>query len=404
MTDQAAPHSAPSRPTVRLQAGRHKRVQHGHPWIYSNEIQMDNAAKAIPPGSIVRVLGHDGTALGVASFNSHPLISARMLSRDPDAVIDRAFLEHKLAAALALRDRLYDRPFYRLIHAEADGLPALVVDRFGDVLTVQANAAWIDRLEEELLAALDAVVRPSAIVLRNDTAARGLEGLPTSVRVARGTIDGPVPLEENGVTFLAGVIEGQKTGWFYDQRDNRAFIAGLARGARVIDFYSYTGSFALQCAAAGAASVVAVDRSEPALALAAEAASRNGLADRCSFRRADCFDEMERLAAAGERFDIVIADPPAFVKSRKDLQVGSRAYRKMARLAASLVAPGGLLLAASCSHNVEPPLFAEQIARGLADAHRTGRILRFAGAAPDHPVHPVLPESAYLKAQVLQLD
>jgi 23S rRNA (cytosine1962-C5)-methyltransferase len=393
-----------SRPTIRLQPSRHKRVQHGHPWVYSNEIHMDNTAKAIPPGTVVRVVTHDGAPLGTATFNPHTLICTRMLARDPGAEIDKAFLADRLRRALGLREKLFDRPYYRLVHAEADGLPALIVDRFGDVVVMQANSAGMDRLTPVLLEALDEVLAPKAVVLRNDSPSRGLEGLTTGVRVASGSLDGPVRLEENGAAFFADPGAGQKTGWFYDQRDNRAAIAALARGADVIDFYSYNGGFAVQCAKAGAKSVIAVDRSEAALANGRAAAEANGVGAVCEFRRADAFEELERLAAAGAKFGVVIADPPAFVKSKKDLQAGTRAYRKMTRLAASITAPGGFLLVASCSHNVDVPLFAEQVARGLDDARRTGRILRTGGAAADHPVHPHLPETAYLKAQILQLD
>jgi 23S rRNA (cytosine1962-C5)-methyltransferase len=393
-----------SRPTIRLQPSRHKRVQHGHPWVYSNEIHMDNTAKAIPPGSVVRVVTHDGAPLGIATFNPHTLICTRMLTRETGIEIDRSFLAERLRRALGLRERLFDRPFYRLVHAEADGLPALIVDRFGDVIVVQANSAGMERLTPALLEALDEVLAPKAIVLRNDSPSRGLEGLGTDVRVAAGSLEGPVRLEENGAAFFADPGAGQKTGWFYDQRDNRAAIAALAGGADVIDFYSYNGGFAVQCAKAGARSVIAVDRSEAALANGRAAAEANGVAGLCEFRRADAFEELERLAVAGEKFGVVIADPPAFVKSKKDLQAGTRAYRKMTRLAASITAPGGFLLVASCSHNVDVPLFAEQVARGLDDARRTGRILRTGGAAADHPVHPHLPETAYLKAQILQLD
>jgi len=393
-----------SRPTIRLQPSRHKRVQHGHPWVYSNEIHMDNTAKAIPPGTVVRVVTHDGAPLGTATFNPHTLICTRMLARDPGAEIDKAFLADRLRRALSLREKLFDRPYYRLVHAEADGLPALIVDRFGDVVVMQANSAGMDRLTPILLEALDEVLAPKAVVLRNDSPSRGLEGLTTGVRVASGSLEGPVRLEENGAAFFADPGAGQKTGWFYDQRDNRAAIAALARGADVIDFYSYNGGFAVQCARAGARSVVAIDRSEAALANGRAAAEANGVGAVCEFRRADAFEELERLAAAGAKFGVVIADPPAFVKSKKDLQAGTRAYRKMTRLAASITAPGGFLLVASCSHNVDVPLFAEQVARGLDDARRTGRILRTGGAAADHPVHPHLPETAYLKAQILQLD
>lgn len=391
-------------PTIPLLPGRQKRVLGGHPWVYSNEVQMDTAAKAVPAGSLVRLVEAGGAPLGIATFNPHTLIAARLLTRDPAAVIDGSFLAGRLKRAAELRGRLFDRPFYRAVHAEADGLPGLIVDRYGDAVTVQTNSVFMDRHLPDILAALDSVLEPAAVILRNDSTQRALEGLPEETRLVKGSVDGPIALEENGSTFFADPLGGQKTGWFYDQRDNRAFVARFAGGARVIDFFSYNGGFAVQCARAGARLSVAVDRSQPALDLAARAAGANGVAGVFEARRADAFHEMERLGAAGETFDVVIADPPAFVKAKKDLAVGCRAYRKMTRLAARLVTPGGILLAASCSHNVDPPTFAEQVARGLTDAGRTGRILRVSGAGPDHPLHPHLPESAYLKAITMQVD
>jgi len=255
-----------------------------------------------------------------------------------------------------------------------------------------------------LLDALEEVFAPAAIVLRNDSPARTLEGLETGVRLARGTLSGPVELEENGARFLADPLGGQKTGWFFDQRDNRAFVARLASGRTAIDVYTHTGGFGIQMALAGATQVTLVDRSASALETASAAAALNGVAGRLAFRKADAFDELQRLRDRGESFGVVVIDPPAFVKSKKDLKAGAQGYRKLARLAARIVEPGGILLAASCSHHVDAVLFADLVARGLTDAGRTGRILRQAGAGPDHPVHPLLPESAYLKAIALQLD
>ncbi|HJT08523.1 MAG TPA: class I SAM-dependent rRNA methyltransferase [Stellaceae bacterium] len=393
-----------TRPTITLQPGRHKRAEAGHPWVYSNEIAMDAAAKALPKGTLVTLRKAGGEPLGVATFNAHTLVAARILDRDAKRRIDREFFAARLESALTLRRRLYSEPHYRLVHAEADGLPGIVADRFGQVLVTQLNTAGMALLEAEWIAACDAVLAPQAIVLRNDSPARALEGLELEFHLAKGAIDGPIELSENGARFLADPREGQKTGWFFDQRDNRRFVAGLSQGARVLDLYCYAGGFAIAAAQAGADQVLALDRSEAALALAARSAEMNGVGARCRFQRADAFGEVSRLGAQGERFDVVIADPPAFVKSKKDLGPGLRGYRKLARLAATLVAPGGLLFIASCSHNVEPPDFAEAVRRGLEDAGRSGRILRSAGAAPDHPVHPWLPESAYLKAQALALD
>jgi 23S rRNA (cytosine1962-C5)-methyltransferase len=400
----SAPAATEARPTVHLKAGAHRRGMLGHPWIYSNEVAMDAAAKALPPGTIVRVVADDGRAIGAAMFNPRPLISARFLSPDPDATIDSAFFAERLRRATELRERLYGVSCYRLIHAEADGMPGTIIDRYGDVVVAQINTAGIDRLAGELTAALEEVLRPRAILLRSEGAARALEGLEADERLVKGSLEGPVELIENGTRFLADLAGGQKTGWFYDQRENRAAVAALAKDARVLDLYSYTGGFAVQCAVAGAAEVTAVDRSQPALDLAASAAALNGVSSRVQFRREEAFALLQSLGDAGERFGIIIADPPAFVKSKKDLHQGARAYRKLARLAAGRVAAGGFLLICSCSHHVERALFAEQVWRGVHDAGRQGRILRFAGAAADHPVHPALPETAYLKAELLQLD
>lgn len=401
MTDQALDNPA-ARPLIRFAKGRARRFRGGHPWAFSNEIEMTPEAKALPPGSLVTLVDAGDEKLGVATFNPHSLIAARVLSRDWKEAVDAGFLAERLRRAVALRDALFGTPYYRLIHSEADGLPGLIVDRYGDVLSVQVNTAGMERLTPVLLQALTEVLAPRAVVLRNDSPVRGLEGLPIEHKLGFGELDGPVELVENGARFLADLTGGQKTGWFYDQRDNRAFVAKLAKGRRVLDVYTYAGGFAVQAALAGAASVTAVDRSEHSLALAEGAAKLNGVAVSCV--RAEAFAEMARLDAAGERFGVVVVDPPAFVKSKKDLHAGAKGYRKMAKLAAPLVEPGGFMLAASCSHHMPVDMFAEEIAHGLAQAGRSGRILRTAGAAPDHPLHPQLPESAYLKALVLQLD
>jgi len=407
--DTIAPHETAAddpatRPSIALLAGRHRRAEAGHPWIYSNEVAMDAAAKALAPGSLVTLRRADGSPLGVAMFNPHTLLAARLLDRDMARPIGGRFLARRIGRALKLRERLFDEPYYRLVHAEADGLPGLVVDRFGAVLVVQSNAAGMARLEPVVLDALGELLSPEAVVLRNDSPARGLEGLASETRVARGSLDGPAPVHENGAVFRADLLAGQKTGWFFDQRDNRRFTANLARGARVLDLYCCTGGFAVQAARAGAAAVLGIDRSEPALVLAVEAAELNGVGGTCSFRRGEAFAEAGGLAAKDERFDIVIADPPAFAKSRKEVPAALRGYRKLARLAASVTAGGGLLFIASCSFHAGAAEFAEAVRRGLADAGRAGRILRVAGADADHPIHPALPETAYLKTLTLALD
>jgi 23S rRNA (cytosine1962-C5)-methyltransferase len=390
---------------VRLKpTGKKQRAHFGSPWIYANEVQMTPEVKALEPGEVVRLATAEGQPLGAFLFNRHPLICARLIARDPDAEVGRDLLEARVRRAAALRDRLIGTPHYRLAHAEADGFPGTVIDRYGDVLVLQVNTAGMQRLLEPLLDALEAVLAPRAIVLRNDSQARQLEGLEQGTELARGRLDGPAELVENGARFRVDPLGGQKTGWFYDQRDNRAFVAQLSPGARVYDGYAFAGGFAVQAARAGAAAVTAVDRSRDALDLAAAAAELNGVADRVATHKADVFGDLQARAKAGERYDVVIVDPPAFVKSKKDYWQGIKGYRKMTRLAAPLVAEGGVLAACSCSHHVEPPMFAEQVRRGLAEAGRDGRILRFAGAGTDHPVHPWLPETSYLKCQVLALD
>jgi 23S rRNA (cytosine1962-C5)-methyltransferase len=340
----------------------------------------------------------------VATFSPHPLISARLLARDPATHIDAAFFADRLRRALALRERLLDRPFYRLVWSEADRLPGLVVDRYGEVCALQVNTAGMERLTQVILKALDEVVRPAVVVLRNDSVGRTLEGLPMEVRTVKGALDGPIEVEENGLAFLCDAAGGQKTGWFYDHRENRARIAKLAVGGRMLDVYSYLGGFGVLAAARGAREVVCLDRSEPALALAEATAARHGLAERCRFERAEAFTGLARLASANERFDVVVADPPAFVKSKKDLAVGLKGYRKLIRHAAALVAPGGFLFTASCSHHVDLASFAEVVRGALRDVRRDGRILAQTAAGPDHPLHPYLPESAYLKGMLLALD
>ena len=390
-----------SRKTIIVPKGQRAKAREGSPWIYSNEIRMDPAAKALTPGTLVNVRGEDGRAFGTGYFNPKSLIAVRLLAQDCDVVIDASFFAERLKRALALRSAIYDKPFYRLCHAEGDGVPGLVIDRFDDHLTVQIGTAGMERQIAAITEALEVVIKPKTIILRNDAPSRALEGLEAYVKTHKG--EGKrIAVEENGARYLADLSEGQKTGWYYDQRDNRAFIAPFAKGKSVLDAYSYTGGFGILAAKAGAKDVVCLDSSAPALAIAEESARLNSV--RIKPVKADVFEELERLKAAGEKFDIVLADPPPFVKSKKDLEPGAKAYRKLARLAADVTAPGGVLMVASCSHNIPPERFAAECAQGLLRAGRRAAMIRQAGAGPDHPVHPLLPESAYLKALVYALD
>lgn len=390
-------------PTLQILQGHDRRYRSGYPWIYSNELRMDPAARALAPGDIVRIADRNNVVLGVGYFNPHSLIAFRSLTRNPAEAIDAAFFRQRLERALALRQRFFDLPFYRLIHAEADGFPGLIVDRFDKKLVAQVSTAGMEWLFPLIEQAMIDVLAPEAIVLHNDQAARSQETLDSYVRVVRGAITGPVQVEEGGVTFLADLLAGQKTGWFFDLAPARAMVARLAKGRSLLDLYSHSGAFALSAAKAGADTVLAIDRSELALDLARRAAEQNGLAAKIQFSAGDVFEAAERLRDQGKSYDIVVADPPSFVKSRKELAAGLKGYRKLARLAASLVAPDGFLFIASCSHHVGAEEFASEIAAGVGQTTRPARIVAAGGAGPDHPLHPALAESVYLKWQILNI-
>ncbi len=396
--------SSSTLPGVYLRSGGDRRIAHGFPWGYSNEIRMEKDAKDLPAGSLVTVHRVDGKALGIGMFNPNALIAVRLLDRNPNTIVDVDFLADRVRRALQLRLHLFAEPFYRLVHAEADDLPGLIVDRFGDHLVAQINAAGMARLTPELLSALDEVLKPATVVLRNDSRMRGLEGMPREVAVAKGDAGAPVEIREAGLLFYADLAAGQKTGWFYDQARNRGFVAPLAAGGSMLDVFCHSGGFAVAAAAAGAERVIGIDTSTLALDLAGRAATANGVADVCSFQNGEAFASLESLAASGERFRVVVADPPAFVKTRRELNSGLKGYRKLARLAARVVEPGGFLFIASCSHTVDAAMFTREVVAGLDRAGRSARILRTAGAGPDHPVHSHLPETAYLKTLVLQID
>lgn len=388
------------RPLIRLKPRHERRLKSGSPWAFSNEIEMRPAYRSLPPGAPVRLEGDDGSRFGTFAFNPHSLIAARLLDRDPEAAIDADWVRQRIEQAAALRERVTDSTCHRLVHAEADRLPGLIIDRYNDVFVLQANSAAMDRLTGEIVEALQALFQPRAIVGRNDSAVRAYEGLPERVELLHGH-DAAVAVIEAGVRFPIDPLSGQKTGFYYDQRPNRDRVSALAAGARVLDVFCHIGAFGLRCVAAGAAHATLVDSSVQALEHADIAAARNQLTERVAARRGDAFEVMTELA--GERFDIVICDPPAFVKAKKDQAGGLRAYARTARLAASLVSPGGFLFIASCSHHAPAEAFAAAVAEGLHRARREGRIIASGGAGPDHPVHPHLPESAYLKTQLIQL-
>jgi 23S rRNA (cytosine1962-C5)-methyltransferase len=389
------------RPVVHVKPHQAKRARMGAPWLFSNEIVMTAELKTLSPGGLVDVVGDDGFAFGTGYFNSQSLISVRLLARENGKRIDEGYFARRIARALSLRAAMLPTADCRLVNAEGDGLPGLTIDRFGSTVVVQITTAGMEALLEPLIAALEATLAPENIVLRADAPARAFEGLDVYIRAAKGEA-GRIAVEENGVRYFADLSAGQKTGWYYDQRENRAFIASLARGRSLLDVCCYSGGFALAAAKAGAAETAGIDSSAPALLLAEEAAAANRL--ECKFLKADAFAKLEELAAAKETFGTVVADPPPFVKSRKDVEAGARAYRKLAKLAATVTAKEGFLMLASCSHNMTADRFAAECAAGIARTGRSARLIRQSGAAFDHPIHPMLPESAYLKALTYAMD
>lgn len=400
------PDPNPDLPRVRLMPKANARaIRHGFPWVYANELVTDRRTKALTPGTLAVLEDSARTPMGVVAVNPASRIICRMLDRDAQAQIDRDWLAARLARALALRDRLYDAPFYRLVHAEGDGLPGLVIDRFGDVAVVQPNAAWAEARLDDLTAALVEVTGVSSVLKNAAGRTRALEGLGDESAVLLGTApEAPLPVPMTGATYMADLTGGQKTGLFYDQRPNHAFAARLAGpGTRVLDVFSHVGGFALAMLAAGADHALAVDGSAPALELAAQGAAASTLADRFETRQGDAFDTLTALAEEGAQFDVVICDPPAFAPSKKALDAGLRAYERIARMAALLVAPGGYLGLCSCSHAADLANFRAACTRGIGKAGRAGQLLRTGFAGPDHPQLPQLAETGYLKALFYRL-
>ena len=392
-------------PHVRLKPKSDARpLRRGFPWVYAGDLVTDRRTRAIAPGALAVLEDGERNALGLVAVNPASKLICRMLDPDPAAQLDEVWFAARLRRALDLRERLFDAPFYRLVHAEADGLPGVVIDRFGDICVVQPNAAWAERLIEPLAAALAAVTGATTILKNAGGRTRALEGLDDASGVLRGRApEAPVPVPMNGATYMADLTGGQKTGLFFDQRPNHAFAARLAPGARVLDVFSHVGGFSLAALAGGAASALAVDGSAPALKLAGAGAAAMGVAERFASRQGDAFVVLTALGQEGAQFDLVICDPPAFAPSKPALEAGLRAYEKVARLAAPLVAEGGSLGLCSCSHAADLNRFREACQRGIGRAGRRAQLLYTGFAGPDHPQHPQLAESGYLKALFYRL-
>jgi 23S rRNA (cytosine1962-C5)-methyltransferase len=380
-------------PVLKLKRGEDRRLRAGHLWIFSNEV--DTAATpltAFEPGAAVQVHSDRDQFLGFAYVNPRTLIAARIVSRDAAYPLDGSLLVHRLRVAQALRERLYREPYYRLAFGESDGLPGLVLDRYGDIVVAQSGTAGIDRLKAEVEAAVLKVTNAASVVWKNDSGARELEGLARHVEAPA-----EVAVRELGIDYVAPLAGGQKTGWFYDQAANRERLRRyLPPGARVLDVCSYVGAWAISALAAGAGSATCVDASASALEYVAKNARRNGR--EVTTVRDDAFDALQALQEQGARFDVVILDPPAFAKRKKDAPQAQAAYRKLNQLALPLIDREGLLVTCSCSYHVGADDFLAAIQGAARHGSRFVQVLELGGQSPDHPVHPAIPETRYLKS------
>lgn len=386
-------------PILRLKSNADRRLKRGHLWIYSNEVDVvTSPLKSFEAGQQALVQTHAGKNLGIAFINPNGLICGRLVSRDENQLMDKSLLVHRINQALGLRQMVYPQPFYRLVYGDSDLLPGLVVDRFGDYLVVQIASAGMEVLREAIVEALQQTLKPKAILLSNDHSARALEGLPSYVEVAAGELPEAVELIENDTRFQVPLGEGQKTGWFYDHRENRARLQRYVNGKRVLDVFSYLGGWGVQMAKAGAADVTCIDTSGQALAWAHDNARLNDVGERLHTLEGKAINVLKELVAADERFDVVVLDPPAFIKRRKDQKAGEAAYRHINELGMRLLGRDGLLVSASCSMHLERESL-EEIVRG-ASRHldRQAQIIARGGQGADHPIHPAIPETDYLKA------
>jgi 23S rRNA (cytosine1962-C5)-methyltransferase len=389
-------------PALRLKRNEDRRLHAGHLWIFSNEVDTQQTPLTkFKAGDLVRVLAHNDRALGLAYVNPQSLISARMLEswNLPDA----AWLATRIRAALALRERLYSKPYYRLVYGESDGLPGLVVDRYGSACVVQIGTAGMEKLKHEIRQALEEVLHCEALLFKNDSAAREMEGLPSYVEAATGSFEELGKVLEDGLEFRAPLAEGQKTGWFFDQAANRrALPKYVRRGARVLDVFSYVGAWGVRAAHSGAREVLCVDSSAAALELAVSNAERNKT--KVVAVRGDAFDVLEDMGKSGARFDVLVIDPPAFAKRKKDLPKALAAYKRLNQLAMQVIADDGILVSCSCSHHVSPAELQDAIAKAARAADKHLQILEMGGQSPDHPVHPAIPETRYLKAYFCRVN
>lgn len=387
---------------LRLKRNEDRRLHAGHLWIFSNEVDTaQTPLSKFTAGEVVRVLAHNDRALGLAYVNPKSLIAARML--ETWKVPDTAWLAARIRNAMTLRDRLYLKPYYRLVYGESDGLPGLVVDRYGTRCVAQIGTAGMEQLKPQIQEALSQVLSCDAMLFKNDSAAREMEGLPSYVEAVKGSFDEPALVIEDGLEFQAPLLQGQKTGWFFDQAANRRSLSRyVPPGGRVLDVFSYVGAWGVRAAHLGAREVTCVDSSAAALELAAANAQRNRV--KLFTRKGDGFDVLEEFARQGARFDMIIVDPPAFAKRKKDLPKALAAYKRLNQLAIQVIAPEGILVSCSCSYHVSAEELQDAIAKAARGADRHLQILEMGSQAPDHPVHPAIPETRYLKAYFCRVN
>ncbi len=388
----------PLLPVLRLKRGEERRLLSGHSWVFSNEVDIASTPlTGFAPGALAQLQSHSERFLGYAYVNPHALICARIVARKPEQHIDQDLIEERLRVALALRERISRSPHYRLIFGESDGLPGLVLDRYGALIVGQIATAGMEALQGQVEAAVRAVLNPSGLFWKNDSGARELEHLPQETRVAFGQVPQEVEIVESDSRFTAPLAHGQKTGWFYDQTANRQrLVRYLWPGARVLDVCSYVGAWSVTALRNGASLARCVDSSEMALEFARRNAASNGVEVQTT--REDAFDALRAIQERGERFDVVILDPPAFIKRKKDIPQGQAAYRKLNQLALGVLARDGLLVSCSCSYHLAPEELVGAIQLAARHTDCVVQILEAAGQSPDHPVHPAIPETRYLKA------
>jgi 23S rRNA (cytosine1962-C5)-methyltransferase len=375
-----------------------KRLRQGHLWVFSNEIDAKRSPlEQFAAGDLVQVKSDEGKVLGTAYINPQTLVCARLLSRKGNLKCGVNFFKERLTTALVLREKLFDKPYYRLVYGESDGLPGLVIDRFGSVLSVQITTAGIELRKDSLIAALHELFAPTAIVLKNDISQRQLEGLDRESYVIHGELPDTLVIEENGAKFIVDILGGQKTGWFYDHRNSRAQLASLANDQRVLDLFSYTGAWGIPAALGGASEVVCVDASESALAIASENAKLNGVTGTMQFIRSDVFDYLKQARQDGQLYDIIVLDPPALIKRKKDFKQGYEAYRRLNQLALQVLAKNGILISASCSYHLSVENLQELLRASGRHIDRHLTFFASGGQGGDHPIDPAIPETAYLK-------